>query len=62
MKIKMDVKRIVGYIATVVIGIGFIIMAISDALHNEISSILQAILGLLFIILGIKKVIELRRK
>lgn len=57
MKIKMDVKRIVGYIATVVIGIGFIIMAISDALHNEISSILQAILGLLFIILGIKKVI-----
>lgn len=58
----MDVKRIVGYIATVVIGIGFIIMAISDALHNEISSILQAILGLLFIILGIKKVIELRRK
>lgn len=58
----MDVKRIVGYIATVVIGIGFIIMAISDTLHNEISSILQAILGLLFIILGIKKVIELRRK
>lgn len=53
----MDVKRIVGYIATVVIGIGFIIMAVSDTLHNEISSILQAILGLLFIILGIKKVI-----
>lgn len=58
----MDIKKIVGYIATVVIGIGFIIMAISDTLHNEIASILQAILGLIFIILGIKKVIELRRK
>lgn len=52
----------VGYIATVVIGIGFIIMAISNILHSEIASILQAILGLIFIILGIKKVIELQRK
>lgn len=58
----MDVRKIIGYIATVIIGIGFIIMAISDTLHNEISSILQAISGLIFIILGIKKVIELRRK
>lgn len=58
----MDVRKIIGYIAAVIIGIGFIIMAISDTLHNEISSILQAISGLIFIILGIKKVIELRRK
>lgn len=58
----MDVRKIIGYIATVIIGIGLIIMAISDTLHNEISSILQAISGLIFIILGIKKVIELRRK
>lgn len=58
----MDKKKIVGYIATVVIGIGFIIMTISDMLHNEIVSILQAILVLIFIILGMKKVIELRIK
>lgn len=58
----MDVRKIIGYIASVIIGIGFIIMAISDTLHNEISSILQVISGLIFIILGIKKIIELRRK
>lgn len=58
----MDIKKIVGYIVTIVIGIGFIIMSISDTLHNEIASILQAILGLIFIILGIKKVIELRKQ
>lgn len=58
----MDIKKIVGYIVTIVIGIGFIIMSISDTLHNEIAFILQAILGLIFIILGIKKVIELRKQ
>ncbi len=58
----MDIKRIIGYIASVIIGIGFIIMAISDTLHNEIASVLQAILGVIFIIIGIKKVIELQKK
>lgn len=58
----MDVKKIVGYIATIIIGIGFIIMAISDILHSEIASILQSILGLIFIVLGIKKVLELRKQ
>lgn len=61
-EIQMNVKKIVGYIASVVIGIGFIIMSISNTLHNDIASILQAILGLIFIILGIKKVIELRKQ
>lgn len=58
----MDIKKIIGYIATVIIGIGFIMMAVSDTLHNQIASILQAILGVIFIILGIKKVIEELKK
>lgn len=58
----MDKKKIVGYSATLVIGVGFIIMAISDTLHNEIISILQVILGLIFILLGIKKIIDLQKK
>ncbi len=58
----MDIKKIIGYIASVIIGIGFIIMAISDTLHNNIASVLQVILGVIFIIVGIKKVIELQKK
>lgn len=58
----MEQKKTIGYIAAVIIGIGFIIMAVSDTLHNQYASIIQAILGVIFIIFGIKKIIEEQKK
>lgn len=55
-------KGIVGYIGIAIIGIGFIMMAASDASQSQAAPILKAILGIIFIILGIKRAVgELRK-
>lgn len=51
----MRINKLIGYVAVIVIGVGFIIMAMSDILRNEIASILQGLLGGTFIVLGLYK-------
>lgn len=51
-------QKIIRYIAAAIIGIGFIIMAVSNTLHNETVSVLQGILGAAFIAVAIIKIIS----
>ena len=51
----MSINKIISYIAVIVIGVGFIMMAISNMLRSEIASILQGLLGGVFIVLGLYK-------
>ena len=54
----MNMNKFIGYIAAIIIGAGFILMAISDTLHSSVASVLQAFLGIIFIVFGTKKEIE----
>ena len=49
----MSISKVISYI--VVIGVWFIMMAIGNTLRSEIASILQGLLGGVFIILGLYK-------
>jgi hypothetical protein len=40
-------RKIIGYAAVIVIG--FIMMAVSNTLNSEVASVLQAVLGAVFI-------------
>lgn len=51
----MSISKVISYIAVIVIGAGFIIMAISNILRSEIASILQGLLGGVFIVSGLYK-------
>lgn len=53
----MSISKVISYIAVIVIVIGvwFIMMAIGNTLRSEIASILQGLLGGVFIILGLYK-------
>lgn len=51
----MSISKVISYIAVIVIGVWFIIMAIGNTLRSEIASILQGLLGGIFIILGLYK-------
>ncbi len=50
--------KILGYISVIIIGIGFIMMAVTKTLGNETASVLQAILGVVFIIAGIDRIVK----
>lgn len=55
-------NKIIGYAAAIIIGIGFIMMAASNTLNSEVASVLQAVLGAVFIVAGIIKIVsELKR-
>lgn len=51
----MSISKVISYIAVIVIGVWFIMMAIGNTLRSEIASILQGLLGGVFIILGLYK-------
>ncbi|MCM1186958.1 MAG: hypothetical protein NC251_07745 [Lachnoclostridium sp.] len=55
-------QKIIGYIAAAVIGVGFIMMAVSNTLHNETASVLQGILGAAFITVAMIKIISEYKK
>lgn len=48
----MSINKLIGYIAVIIIGIGFIMIAMSNILKSEIASFLQGILGGVFVVLG----------
>lgn len=54
----MDSQKFFVYIAAIVIGIGFIMMAIDNTLGNATISLVQGILGIIFILVGSYKSIE----
>lgn len=49
-------RKVVGYIGVIIIGVGFILMAAGNTLQSESASILQAMLGAVFIVVAIKKI------
>ena len=49
----MSISKVISYIAVIVIGVWFIMMAIGNTLRSEIASILQGLLGGVFIILTV---------
>ncbi|MDD3369092.1 MAG: hypothetical protein PHP50_09445 [Lachnospiraceae bacterium] len=49
-------RKVLGYIGVIIIGVGFILMAAANTLHSEIVSVLQAVLGVVFIVAAIKKI------
>lgn len=51
----MSSNKLIGYVAVIVIGVGFIMMAMSDILRSKIASILQGLLGGTFIVSGLYK-------
>lgn len=51
----MSISKVISYIAVIVIGVWFIMMAIGNTLRSEIASILQGLSGGVFIILGLYK-------
>ena len=55
-------QKVIGYIAAAIIGVGFIMMAVSNTLHNETMSVLQGILGTAFIAVAIIKIISEYKK
>lgn len=58
----MNMNKVIGYIATIIIGVGFIIMAASNTLHSETASVIQAVLGAFFIAIAIIKIISEPKK
>lgn len=54
----MSISKLIGYVAAMIIGIGFIIMAMNNVLGSEIVSILQCLLGGVFIVSGLYKSIS----
>lgn len=54
----MSINKLIGYIAVIIIGIGFIMMAMSNILRSEIASFLQGLLGGVFIVSGSYKSIS----
>ncbi|MCM1468082.1 MAG: hypothetical protein NC086_08035 [Alistipes sp.] len=55
-------QKIIEYIAAAIIGVGFILMAVSNALQNETASALQGILGAVFIAAAMIKIISEYKK
>lgn len=56
-------RKIIGYIGTAIIGVGFIMMAASNTLKSEVASVLQTILGVVFIVASVIKIIyECKKK
>lgn len=55
-------RKVVGYIGVIIIGVGFILMAAGNTLHSEMASVLQAVLGVVFIVAAIKKICSEKRK
>lgn len=55
-------RKVLGYIGVIIIGVGFILMAAANTLHSEIASVLQAVLGVVFIVAAIKKIWSEQRK
>ena len=51
----MSISEVISYIAVIVIGVWFTMMAIGNTLRSDIASILQGLLGGVFIILGLYK-------
>ena len=54
----MSISKVISYIAVIVIGVWFIMMAIGNTLRSEIASILQGLLGGVFIILCLYKYVS----
>ena len=55
-------KKLISYIGIILIGIGFVMMALGNVLGNEIATVSQAVCGVLFIIVGTAKCVSETKK
>jgi len=54
--------KILGYISVIIIGIGFIMMAVTNTLGSEIASVLQAVMGVVFVMAATVRIVKETKK
>lgn len=54
--------KILGYISVIIIGIGFIMMAVTNTLGSEIASVLQAVMGVVFVMAAAVRIVKETKK
>lgn len=59
---QVDARKMVGYLLVIITGVGTILMSVYDVFDNRIAAILQLVIGIVFIYLGIKKIIDLQNE